>query len=83
LRAFEGFERTEHAAREEAARALLGLGAVDRVGRDVQAVVGEARQRQARLGVLGWGWGWGVRRAACGARGVLGACCFCSRLRTA
>jgi len=61
----------QHAAREQAARALLGLGAVHRVGGDVQPVVGEARQRQARLGVLcrvGWGLGCGAARA------VLGAC---------
>lgn len=36
----------------EAARALLGLGAGHRVGGDVEAVVGEARQRNAVLGVL-------------------------------
>ena len=42
----------EHAFGVQAARALLGLRAVDGVGGDVQAVVGEARQREARLGVL-------------------------------
>ena len=37
---------------KEAARALLRLRAVDGVGGDVQAVVGEPRQRETRLGVL-------------------------------
>jgi len=61
-RAWPGLERTQHAPREEAARALLALGALDRVRVHVEAVVGEARQRDALLGVLRRG-GRGTRRA--------------------
>ena len=42
----------QHPPHEEAAGALLLNGAVDRVDGRVEAVVGEPRQRNARLGVL-------------------------------